>query len=129
MNVENLKLMSDFIKDIDPKLFDIRTSRMDTSYGVVRNAIAHCAIHFMESNPEADIEEPHTYYKWAKDFTGLSLYSLEWKWCFSANWSHSRNNPIDTSQRINYLLAFGLPRDWFSQMNGLTEVIYNKICL
>ena len=50
-----------------------------------------------------------------------------WSWCFCMDWLGTDNTPHGAAKRIIWLLLYGLPDDWESQMQGrITPLCYRN---
>lgn len=107
MNKENLQLMADHIKTIDPELFDMDIYRRgDTEFAECNSigcVIRHCAV--LEEGelprlPNGGIDFSH----WSYKFTGLHTMDVEWEWCFGSSWSQHDNSIEGAVNRIEYLV-------------------------
>ena len=66
------------------------------------------------------------FHAWSEDFTGLlgGEYENEWEWCFASKWKTTDNTPTGAALRIEWLLKYGLPVYWMSQMYGHEDLCY-----
>lgn len=47
-----------------------------------------------------------------------------WYWCFASNWSTADNTPEGAARRALWMLEYGVPDDWESQMCGDAPLCY-----
>ncbi len=109
MNIKNLKRASKLIRKLDPKVFSISLYREGSEFSHKCNSIGcgveHCTkLDKLQNIPRLLIG------LWSRVFFELNAY--EWNWCFSSDWVLLDNTPIGCSNRIDYLIEKGLPKDF-----------------
>lgn len=128
MNKENLLRMADYIETIPQEQFDMevfreggRTSPKCNSVGCI---IGHCtALDDPENLPryfygEIDFD------LWSEKFTGIGLFSRDWRYLFGGGWAKNDNTPTGAVKRIRHYVEHGLPQDWEEQMRGEAPLSY-----
>lgn len=120
--------MAEYIRTIPQDRFAMGSYR-DTGYREqicysVGCVIGHCTAIDKDENIPRSESGNIDFDLWSMLFTGLSVGSEEWMWCFSGGWETSDNTAIGASKRIEYLLANGLPVDWFEQLRGWRPLCY-----
>lgn len=136
MNKDNLKRIVEHLKTIDEEQFDMKhfIARIgNISYdeiitcGTSACAIGHCVVLdtelFKKCYDIADkkyslssgsvYRNSSAYIEWSQEFTGLSVDSREWLWCFGTSWSSNpETNTVEHCiSRIEALLD-DKPRDY-----------------
>lgn len=125
----NLLKLAEYLEKlpVDYRNFDMmlyssraRFAAPQTSCGSVGCAIGH--------GPDANIpalkNEDWTKYS-SRAFIPSTQYSM-WRWCFSPEWAFVDNTPQGAAKRIRWLLAKGLPEDWYDQMSGYLPLCYKE---
>ena len=133
MKRENLQLMANHLKiSVRQDNFTMGTFRTgdfsNPVCGSVGCTVGICTVLDVENvienftNTEGEIE----FGAWSEDFTGLLEveYEDEWDWCFDSAWRNTDNTPTGAALRIEWLLKYGLPENWMSQMRGREELCY-----
>jgi hypothetical protein len=108
MNTKNLKAIATLCRTLSQKDFNMRYYRMGDSStsecGSVGCVLGHATVLDqgelpLNKNGNINFEE------WGEIFTGLRMYSREWRWCFANFWAGQDNTPLGAAARIDYLLA------------------------
>ena len=91
----------------------------DTECNTVGCAVGHAPFYGIKKRYNED---------WS-DYSHRTLIETgsEWAWCFSGLWAYRDNTRRGAAQRIIYLLQYGLPDTWKSQMDGDTPICYQHI--
>lgn len=131
MNRENLQKMSDYIRTIPIKKFNMRIYRKGKGSKALTHecqsigcVVGHCTV--LDSKPLPLRNNAIDFLNWSSDFTGIRFSKPEWDWCFSALWVHRDNTPEGAALRIEWLLKNGLPEDLDEQMYGEGPLCYLK---
>jgi len=132
MKRENLQLMANHIKtNVKQENFDMEKYRgffdtINPVCGSVGCTVGTCTVLDVENviknfiNYDGEIE----FTAWSEDFTGLLGVEYEWDWCFGAAWRAADNTPTGAALRIEWLLKYGLPENWYYQMYGEEKLCY-----
>ena len=96
---------------------------MQIECGSVGCAIGHAPFYGIEKNPS----ESWFAYSRRTLINRSTDDSSESRWCFSGDWAPIDNTKTGAAQRIIYLLQYGLPDTWKSQMDGDTPICYQHI--
>lgn len=128
MNKENLKKLANYLlsgnlkADFSMQFFTSPEVQRAYSYfattcGTVGCALGHAPyLGILKTNKE-------TWREYSKrEF--VDIFSNEGKWCFHGTWHTTDNTAKGAGKRILYLLNHGLPKDWESQMMGITPLCY-----
>jgi len=133
MKRENLQLMADHLKtNVIPDNFDMGKYRGDDDdfsspvCGSVGCTVGTCTVLDVENVIKnfTDTDGEIEFGDWSVDFTGLLGGGDEWDWCFDSAWRNTDNTPTGAALRIEWLLKYGLPENWMSQMRGREELCY-----
>ena len=132
MKRENLQLMANHLKtNVLPENFDMGKYRVlydfsNPECGSVGCAVGNCTVLDSE-NVMYNFTYPYDrieFTDWSEYFTGLLGGGDEWDWCFDSAWRNTDNTPTGAALRIEWLLKYGLPENWMSQMRGREELCY-----
>jgi len=131
MNTENLLKMAAHIRTIPQDRFEMGVFRPYYDYVAqecftVGCVIGHCTALDNPGNIPRHKDGDIDFRGWSVSFTGLSLNSSCWYWCFSSNWEDVDNTPEGAARRIEWLVENGLPANWHSQMSGRAPLCYNQ---
>ena len=132
MKRENLQLMADHLEtSVIPENFHMGQYRGFYDFsnpvcGSVGCTVGTCSV--LDANnvitnftyPNGQID----FLAWSEDFTGLLGVEDEWSWCFGSTWSKTDNTPAGAALRIEWLLKYGLPENWYYQMYGVKKLCY-----
>lgn len=129
MNRENLQRMADHIRTVPQEKFSMEIYREDntptTECNTVGCVIGHCIyLGIPVYHTDGDQDSGIDYLLWAWQFTGMSPYTDEFKWCFSMFWENIDNSPTGAALRIEWLLNHGLPDNWIRQYCGQAPLCY-----
>lgn len=132
MNRENLQKMANHIKTIPQKRFSMAEFRtfndpkdMEThECNTIGDVIGHCTVLDNEDNIPRMMTGVIDFNKWSAVYTGLSIDSIEWLWCFSKHWVNTDNTPTGASKRIEWLLKNGLRANYMEQIIGKAKLCY-----
>ena len=119
MHKDNLLRMSVHVATINPKVFDMECYRIshknltDIECNSVGCAIGHSIILAPELVKFNSIDKTINFEKWAEDFTGINILTIQWSWCFSPYWSQLDDTPTKCAKRIKYIALNGnIPKEF-----------------
>ena len=139
MNRENLQKLADYLRGPEIAMrFDMGSycrnsaEKQDIHDGDPLNPAEHscgtvgCALgHGPASGVDPDKSE--TWDRYSDRAFGLEPWGRDWEWCFGPIWAETDNTPKGAAARIQYLLDYGLPRNWMDQMRGDEPLCYRAV--
>lgn len=59
-------------------------------------------------------------------YYGIENDPFAWCWVFGEQWQYTDNTPEGCAQRIEFMLQYGVPKNWSKQMTGLEPITYKN---
>ena len=144
MNKENLAILAEHLRTVNPKKFSMLDFRFSHVFGKTMpveyieagdcghggDPLGHAVFCRGLAPAKSDFIVTGLVGKRRLDFIrygertfGLAHTSSHWNWVFSPDWYMVDNSPISAAQRIEYLIEYGRPpKDWAIQLRNVAKV-------